>query len=163
MNKKILIASIFATLMLLVPTTSVVGVSDVSLNRKIEKIEDNNTITETYDIEDCGCKEIDNKQLGLLEKKLNKLEVYSKLLLVLSKYNTELLDDYEELSDMIPIIKEIDMSSPFCDWLAYKYLEIYNEGLRCLDRGLLFNGLFYLSIALILREIYEDLCEENEF
>jgi hypothetical protein len=55
MNKKILITSLFATLMLFVPMTSVVGISDVSLNRKIEKIEDNDTITETYDNEDCGC------------------------------------------------------------------------------------------------------------
>ena len=108
MNKKILIASIFATLMLLVPMTSAVGVSDVSLNRKIEKIEDNNTITETYDNEDCGCEVVSSQHLVRLERLLNRVESYTKILSILFKFNPEIIEKTEELTNEITALKEIN-------------------------------------------------------
>ncbi len=55
---------------------------------------------------DCNCKEIDSRHLIRLEKQLNRLEVYTKLLLVLSRYNPELREISEELSNEITILKE---------------------------------------------------------
>ena len=57
--------------------------------------------TETAEIYDCGCNEIDDVQLVMLEKQLNRLKVYSKLLLVLSRYNPELRLICDELLDII--------------------------------------------------------------
>ena len=51
--------------------------------------------------EDCGCKEVDNRHLGILEKQLDRLEVYSKLLLVLSRDIPEVKEKCEEILDII--------------------------------------------------------------
>ncbi len=59
------------------------------------------TIVDNDSKEVCGCKEIDSRHLVVLEKQLNRLEVYTKLLLVLSRYNPELREISEELSNLI--------------------------------------------------------------
>jgi len=56
---------------------------------------------ESNNEEDCGCGEISDVDLIKLERLLNRVEVYSKLLLVLSKYNPELREVSEELLDII--------------------------------------------------------------
>ncbi len=56
--------------------------------------------------EDCNCKEIDSIHLVRLERQLNRLEVYSKLLLVLSRDNPEIQVKIEELLDEITTLKE---------------------------------------------------------
>ncbi len=54
--------------------------------------------------EDCGCNEVDDRQLVVLEKQLTRLEMYSKFLLVLSRYNPELKKISEELLNEITIV-----------------------------------------------------------
>jgi len=81
MNKKILIAGLFATLMLTVPMTSVVGISDVE--------------------NDCGCQVVNNPYLVKLKMQFSRLEVYTKLLLMLYKHNPEITDTCEEILDII--------------------------------------------------------------
>ena len=57
--------------------------------------------------EECWeCKEIDSRHLVILERQLNRLEVYTKLLLVLSRYNPELKEISEDLSNEITTLKE---------------------------------------------------------
>ncbi len=57
--------------------------------------------------EECWeCKEVNDRQLVVLERQLNRLEVYSKLLLVLSRYNPELREISEELLKEISTLKE---------------------------------------------------------
>ena len=52
-------------------------------------------------VEDCGCEEVSDSDLIKVERLLNKVEVYSKLLLVLSKYNPEVKDKCEEILQVI--------------------------------------------------------------
>ena len=113
MNKKILIASLFATLMLLVPMTSVVGFSDVSLNRKIEKIEDNNTITETYDNEDCGCEVVSSQRLVRLERLLNRVKIYTNVISILSKNNPDVKEKCKELLNEVSALREMNNALKF--------------------------------------------------
>ncbi len=63
-------------------------------------------VSNNESVEDCNCKEIDSRHLVVLERQLNRLEVYSKGLLVLSKYNSKLKEECEELSNEITILKE---------------------------------------------------------
>ena len=81
MNNKILIASLFATLMLLVPMTSVVGVSDVE--------------------EDCGCQPISNQQSIRIERLQSKLE--SRINFILLRYGDipEIAEKCEEVLELI--------------------------------------------------------------
>ncbi len=62
---------------------------------------------ESNNKEDCNCKEIDSRHLVILERQLNRLEVYTKLLLVLSKYNPELKEISEKLSNEISTLNEM--------------------------------------------------------
>jgi hypothetical protein len=93
MNRKILIASLFATLMLLVPTTSIVGVSD--------------------DEDDCNCKPISNlhhvtleRLSNKLDRSLNRLEVYTGILSILYKHNPKVTKEFKELSNEITTLQE---------------------------------------------------------
>ena len=86
--KKVWIASIFATLMLLVPMTSVVGVSDVE--------------------NDCGCQVISSRNLVRLERLLNRLESYSKIILLLPKFYPEIAENCKELSNRITSLAEMN-------------------------------------------------------
>jgi len=52
-------------------------------------------------IEDCGCGDVSLTDLVKIEKLLDRVEVYSKLLLVLARYNPELKEISEELLDLI--------------------------------------------------------------
>jgi len=52
------------------------------------------------------CRELNNAELVKVDRLLNKVEVYSKLFLVLSKYTPEIKEEIEELSDKISTLKE---------------------------------------------------------
>jgi hypothetical protein len=56
--------------------------------------------------ENCNCKKLNDSELVKVERLLNKVEVYCKSLLVLSKYNPETKDEIEELSEKISTLKE---------------------------------------------------------
>lgn len=64
---------------------------------------------------DCGCKEVDNKHTQFLEKQLNSIEVYIKLMLVISKNYPELKEISEELSEFSKIYGFWD---DFCDAIS---------------------------------------------
>ena len=81
MNKKILIASVFATLMLLVPMTSVVGVSDVN--------------------EDCGCEVVNRYDLFRVKLLLVRLKVVTNILLLRFGNIPEVAEKCEEILDII--------------------------------------------------------------
>jgi hypothetical protein len=88
--------------------------------------------------EDCGCNEVDDRQLVVLEKQLTRMEVYSKLLLVLSRFNPELKEISEELVDGIStlsgIFEEIETSLTFDDRLICQILDyVYYEIVRLSD------------------------------
>ncbi len=84
------------------------------------------SIVKKESVEDCGCEEIDSRHLVRFERQLNRWEVYSKVLLVLSKYNPELREIREELtieiSKLTEIFEEFKListltDSPLCDWV----------------------------------------------
>jgi len=58
-------------------------------------------------IEDCGCGEVSDTDLVKVDRLLNRVEVYSKLLLVLSKHNPELREMRGELSDQLANINKL--------------------------------------------------------
>jgi hypothetical protein len=77
--------------------------------------------TETIEVEDCKeCNKVDNADLIKVERLLDRVEVYSKLLLVLSKHYPELKEISEELSNtedicwtlwvLIDLVLGIDMA-----------------------------------------------------
>ena len=86
--KKVWIASIFATLMLMVPLTSVVGASDFD--------------------EDCNCKPINDLQLVKIERLLNRLE--NRINFILLKYGhiPEVKEKCEEILDVIHSNRVLD-------------------------------------------------------
>ena len=88
MNKKILIASIFAILMLLVPISSVVGVSDVE--------------------EDCGCQVVNKYDLFRVKLLLLRLKVFTNILLLRFGYIPEIAEKCQEILDVINSNKQLD-------------------------------------------------------
>ena len=166
MNKKILIATVFATLMLTVPMTSVIGASDTT--------------------ENCNYQPISNLHLNRierlsnrLEKLSNKLEIYINIVSILSKNNLVIAEKYKDSSNEIVTIKELNEelktdiifqdSSFICDILVtiFYIVEImlyYYEG-KAIEAGeadnyllaYLYLFLWFLDLS-ILRIIYEIGC-----
>ncbi len=115
--------------------------------------------------EDCNCKEIESRHLVLSERQLNRIGVYTKLLLVLSRDVPEVKKKCEEVLDLIHSVKSksnlIICSILFGIFLplyliAYKLLEIAKSldehyALATLFGGialLLFNGPLVIIAAL---------------
>ena len=66
-------------------------------------------------IEECiECEEVSKGDLVKVERLLDKVVVYSKLLMVLSRNNPEDLEDIEELFDMISTLKTLDLGDIIC-------------------------------------------------
>jgi hypothetical protein len=66
--------------------------------------------------EECKeCNKVDNADLIKVERLLDRVEVYSKLLLVLSRYNPELKEVSEELSDDIIFLRNTDLKDLICN------------------------------------------------
>jgi hypothetical protein len=101
-----------------------VGVSYTSAIRVDNKI----PIVESE--EDCGCNEVSDADIVRLEKQLDRLERYSKRLLVLSKDYPELWEMSKELSYKISLLKgELTDDSSYsliCDMLYQIYWELCN-------------------------------------
>ena len=97
MNKKILIASIFATLMLLVPMTSVVGVSDV---------------------EDCGCQVVNSSDLVRVKLLMVRLKVVTNILLLRYGHIPEIQEKCQEILEIINPDNPLDVPL-ICDILLY--------------------------------------------
>jgi hypothetical protein len=63
---------------------------------------DNKPIVSLDESEECiECRELSNAELVKVKQLINRVEVYSKLLMVLSNYNPEIKDECEEISDKI--------------------------------------------------------------
>lgn len=70
-------------------------------------VDSNQSIVSKTSKENCNCKEVDDRQFIILEKQLNSFEVYTKLLLILSRYNPEVKGEVQELSNAISTINEM--------------------------------------------------------
>ena len=81
--KKILIVGLFTSVMLFVPMTSVVGISDTSQSE-----------------EDCGCEIVSNPQLVKVKRLFNRLEIYTKILLLLSKYDPMIVEKSQKFFEI---------------------------------------------------------------
>ena len=103
--KKVWIASIFATLMLLVPLTSVVGANEV---------------------EDCNCNPtVSDLQLVIIERLLDRLE--SRINFILLKYGhiPEVAEKCEEIIGIINSNDLLDIICDFIDILVEYFLAMY--------------------------------------
>ena len=149
MNKKILIATLFATLMLLIPISSVVGISDISLNKKIEKIEDNNSITETYDNEDCECEVVNRYDLLRVKLLMVRLKVVTNILLLRFGYIPEVAEKCYEILDVINSNRVLDYPIICAILLLIWYQLIYIDNFltyiaTLLDNNLIIKGIFII-------------------
>jgi len=133
-------------------------------------VETKTSIVNQQSENDCGCEEVSNTDLIKVERLLNRLEVHIKLLLVLSKHNPELTEEYEELSNEIITLngmyKGLKPNStfsdrPICDllWDGLNYyfdLYFYYEDLANYSGSfilLIIYSLiasFYCNLALVL-------------
>ncbi len=86
--------------------------------------------------EDCNYEEINSRHLVRLERQLNRLEVYTKLLLVLSRDNPELREISEELSYLISTFKKSDLKDIICDWLLNMIYSLDNITMDLFNRSL---------------------------
>ena len=100
MNKRILIASLFAILMLLVPMASVVGVSDVE--------------------EDCGCQVVNRYDLVRVKLLLVRIKVFTNILLLRFGYIPEVAEKCNEILDVIKSNRQLDFPI-ICDILEPIY------------------------------------------
>ena len=80
--------------------------NEVSITNKTSDVE-----------EDCNCNPVSNLHLIRLERMLNRLEMHTKILSVFSKYNPEVAEKYQEISNRISTLKEtnneLKLDSPF--------------------------------------------------
>lgn len=134
MNKKILIATIFATLMLMVPMTSVVGVSEVE--------------------EDCGCQDVNSSDLFRVKLLMNRLKVVTKILLLRFGHIPEVRDKCQEILEIINPDNPLDV--PFiCDILLYPIWRLMvNFAELAFSTPNELMSLFYYMIAAYLEVIF---------
>ena len=105
MNKKILIATIFATLMLLVPINSVVGVSDVE--------------------EDCGCQVVNRYDWFRVKLLSVRLKVVTNILLLRFGHIPEVREKCQEILEIINSDDPLEV--PFlCVFLFFRMVSLDN-------------------------------------
>ena len=112
MNKKILIASLFAILMLMIPMTSVIGVSDVNDNY--------------------GCNVISSRNLVRFERLLARFEVYHNTILLKYRNIPEVQEKCQELLDIINSNRKLD-NSIICAILESIFYKVKDLGLYVLN------------------------------
>ncbi len=81
------------------------------------------------------CSEISDADLVKVESLLNRVGVYSKLLLVLSRYNPELREISEDLSYLISTFKKSDLKDIICDWLFNIINSLYTIIMDLVERA----------------------------
>ena len=99
-------------------------------------VDTNQSIVIKANEEECWeCKEVNDRQLVVLEKQLNRIEFYTKLLLIISRYNPEIKEEVQELSDEISTINEVYdkietclsyNDKPICDVLYNAYSKTHD-------------------------------------
>ena len=105
-------------------------------------IENRSSIVNNKSEEDCGCQETSDSYLVKLDRMTSRLEVYIKILMLLSKNNLELIKIWEELTVKISALEDVNNDKPICDILENIYLVFKDR-------------LFYLS------DIYKSLVGEE--
>ncbi len=93
-------------------------------------VDTNQSMVNKASEEECWeCREVNDRQLVILEKQIKRIEVYTKLMLVLSRYNPEINEEIDELSNVISTLKEELADEPFpiiCDilWMILNSINI---------------------------------------
>ena len=77
--------------------------------------------------EDCDCQPVSNLHLIRLERMLNRLEIHTKILSVISKYNSEIAEKYQEISNRILTLVSINEESVICDFLESLNNKYYDK------------------------------------
>jgi hypothetical protein len=95
-------------------------------------VDSESTISNNESEECRECNEVDNRQLDVLEKHLNRLEVYSKLLLVISKSN--------------PVLNKIKLLST----IISNQINIYNKLTEIICISLFFIELSFLPVLITI-------------
>ena len=89
------------------------------------------------DLEDCDCQEIDDEQLGILKKYLNRFESNIKKLSLLFKDNSEIANEYEELTNSIQemnIVINSDIKFPIlCEFFTNILESLGKKSIECLE------------------------------
>jgi hypothetical protein len=134
--------SIFKQLICIIIILLLVGVSYTSAIR----VENKTSIVKIE--EDCGCNEVSDTDIVGLEKQLDSLEVYSKLLLVLSRNNPELKEITYEIFEIIDSINLWDFPI-ICDILesAYESLDFAYESAYGIYNNLSDNSILGILIV----------------
>jgi hypothetical protein len=134
MNKKILIISLFATLMLLVPINSVVGVSDVE--------------------EDCSCQVVNRYDLFRVKLLMFKLKVITNTILLRFGHIPQVTEKCQEILD---IINSGGLLENFCNaiWDIADYLNQHAH--KFPDKGFLY--FMFLGIAEYFATLYAIFCD----
>jgi hypothetical protein len=141
MSRKILIVSLFATLMLFVPMTSVVGVSDVE--------------------NDCGCQVVNSSDLFRFKLLLVRIKVVTNILLLRFGYIPEAAEKCNEILGVINSNRQLDYPI-ICDILEpiWNLIEdiigiLYYLGHAFKDNPIIFNIINILgSHVLRMYEIF---------
>ena len=132
---------------------------------------DTKTIITNNQNDECrDCNKVRDADLIRVERLLDKVEVYSKLLSVLSKYNSELKEMSEELSNQLSNINKLydefntdilqQGTHPICIILVPLYIIVLVNSVYLYHLGLEFYysnhpllGIIFISVALALEPI----------
>ena len=109
-------------------------------------IDAKSTISNNESVEDCGCQDVSSQHLVRLERLLDRLEVSTKILLLLSKHNPEIAEKCQEMFDRITTItdkyEELKPKAPLDDYpiicaiLESIFLPVQQIGRRLSDLGI---------------------------
>ena len=104
--------------------------------------------------EECReCRELSNAELIKVKQLINRVETYSKLLLVLSKNNPELKEKSDDFYNQISTIQEMNDDRIICDILQYLVNDFYDIAQMFADKFIdnkRLIGLISLSIAFLI-------------
>ena len=132
--------SLFVKLICLSIILLLVGVSyssAISSNEKTWVLKSQNKVK-------LNCQEVNNIYQNKLERSINKLEFYKKLINYFSKNDPDFKTKFEELYDSITTLKDIDYNSPICDVLENIYFS-------------------FKDIVYYIRDIYVNVKQEDPF
>jgi len=113
-------------------------------------------------VEDCGCGEVSDTDLVKVDRLLDRVEFYSKLLLVLSQHHPELREISEELSNQLSNINKLydefntnilqQIKRPICYFLEPLYVIIFiiwvYSGVMCQLAVLVYDSVLLLILFL---------------
>ena len=105
----------------------------VSVSRAIS-VDTESTISNNESEECKECNEVSDADLIKVERLLNRVEVYRKLLIVLAKHNPEVLEDCKEISNMITTLNKFDLNELICVGLINILKHVLSRFSYCLRK-----------------------------